>query len=380
MATTIPTPPTATELLQKKRPSPRVAQMKRTMYFLSRNTLAMVGLAIIVIFALIAVYGVFYPAPWTQMQDLCGTDTGNGFQQNTCSVCTYDTYLPPPTNRSPSACYQVSSLSPSVIGPTFSLKTLSLGPLPLGSLAVSPSSNSQMYNIYAGLVKGAPWSLSISIIIVGAGAGIGLLLGSVAGFRGGYTDELIMRITDVFLSIPALLLALVMVFALASVVHTVVGRIFVLVGAFIITWWPFYTRLVRGQVLVTREMKYVESARASGSKTGRLLRKHIIPNSLYPVFVQMSLDVGSIPILLGGIVYLGFPIWSTPYFPEWGTISALALGSIPGLLLQCLNSTTGCNFPWWQVLFPGLTVFLFAISVNFLSDGLRDALDPRLRR
>ena len=92
----------------------------------------------------------------------------------------------------------------------------------------------------------------------------------------------------------------------------------------------------------------------------------------------MSLDVGSIPLGLGGLAYLGFHIFPTPYFPEWGTMSALSVQVLPSTVQFC--EVAACVFPWWQILFPGLTVFLFAISVNFLSDGLRDALDPRLRR
>jgi ABC-type dipeptide/oligopeptide/nickel transport system permease subunit len=102
---------------------------------------------------------------------------------------------------------------------------------------------------------------------------------------------------------------------------------------------------------------------------------------MYPVFVQMSLDVGTIPLGIGAIVFLGFHIYPSAYFPEWGAISAISVEAIPGLLTTCENAAAACQFfPWWQLFFPGFTLFLFAISVNFLSDGLRDALDPRLRR
>jgi peptide/nickel transport system permease protein len=246
--------------------------------------------------------------------------------------------------------------------------------------------NAYFYNIYAGLIKGAPWSLGISASIVGAGAAVGLILGAVAGFKGGLWDEFIMRVTDIFLSIPGLLLVIVLLSVLNNTIKVQIGdtnygSIVVLLVAFIITWWPIYTRIVRGQVLVTREQKYIEAARASGAKSGRILVKHIIPNSMYPVFVQMSLDVGTIPLSIGAIVFLGFHIYPTMYFPEWGAMSALSVGVIPGLLTLCESAASSCTFfPWWQLFFPGVTLFLFAISVNFLSDGLRDALDPRLRR
>jgi peptide/nickel transport system permease protein len=209
------------------------------------------------------------------------------------------------------------------------------------------------------------------------------LLGAVSGFHGGLVDEVIMRLTDIFLSIPGLLLVLVLLAVLTTVLGTGVtflGRVAILVGAFVVTWWPFYTRIVRGQALVVREQKYVEAARAGGAGSGRILRKHILPNVTYPVMVQFSLDVGTVPLLLGVIVYLGFPIWPSMPFPEWGTLSAISVLNLETFVLDCATPGVTCIFPWWMILFPGLTVFLFAISVNFLADGLRDALDPRLRR
>ena len=356
-----------------RRPNPRVAQLRRTFYFLTRNTLAMVGLAVLVFFAAVAIYAFFYPAPFTQLESYCGTypSPSTGCIQ----VCTYSPPAPPPQAN----CYPVDSLSYGFVGPTVSLAPFDTGPLPLGSLAPEPNSQ-YFYNIYAGEVKGAPWSLMISVSIVLAGAGIGLVLGAVAGYKGGTTDEVIMRFTDIFLSIPAILLVIVFIAALSQLAQfqNFYAHIYLLVIAFVIVWWPFYTRVVRGQVLVTREQKYVEAARASGGSSRHLIFKHIIPNSLYPVFVQIALDVGTIPLLIATLVFLGFPIFPTQWFPEWGSMAANSVSSLPGAINTC--EAGGCVFPWWQIFFPGLIIFLFAISVNFLSDGLRDALDPRLRR
>ncbi|HZY92817.1 MAG TPA: ABC transporter permease [Thermoplasmata archaeon] len=369
-------------LLRGRRPNPRIAQIRRTLYFLSRNTLAIVGLGILIFFIGVAIYGAaFDTASSTQLQTYCGTYTGVGGSSGGpivgCdSVCTYPKGSPPPAPN----CYVTDPFNPSLIGPTLDLAHLSGGPLPLGSLTLVPA-GSQFFSIYQGFVKGAQWTLVISAGIVAAGAAIGLLLGSIAGYKGGLVDELIMRVTDIFLSIPALLLVLVILAVWASQVSTLWGRIGVLMGGFTVTWWPIYTRIVRGQVLVTREQKYVEASKASGAKTGRILGRHIIPNSMYPVFVQMSLDVGAIPLLIAAIIFLGFQIFPTPYFPEWGSMAANSVGltTVSSLILYC-QSTPTCIFPWWQVMIPGLIVFLFAISVNFVSDGLRDALDPRLRR
>jgi len=366
-------------MTDRLRRSARFAQYRRTAHFLRKNHLAMVGLGILLFFAAVAFLAPFYPGPNDTMTLYCGSYSAGGGATNTSAcVCTYAQGQGASTPN----CYAVPATQPSLLAPTVSLFPPRLGPFPLGSLTQSPSSN-LFYNTATGLVKGAPWSLSISVTVVGSGALIGLFLGAVAGYRGGIPDETIMRVTDVFLSIPAILLTLVVLSAVGSAkgFNTgLEGRLTVLILSLVVTWWPWYTRLVRGQVLVVREQKYVEAARASGARTARILLRHIIPNSVYPVFVQMSLDVGTVPLLLGVIIYLGYPIWPTALFPEWGTLSARAVSEtfVSNQVLLC--SIGPCTFPWWQVLFPGLTVFLFAISVNFLSDGLRDALDPRLRR
>jgi peptide/nickel transport system permease protein len=372
------TPPPATVLPSSdgvlvggRRPSPQIAQLKRTLYFLRRNTLALVGLGILFFMIGVALYSPFYPAPNDHMVQLCSTPT------NTPGcICTYIIGQPPPTPT----CIGVYQFGESLIGPTVSLFPWNPGPLPLGSLSETPS-NPYMYNLEAGLIKGAPWSLGISAAVVACGASIGLLLGAAAGYLGGYTDESIMRFTDIFLSIPALLLLIVILAAVGPDFPGLAGRLGLLLFAFIITDWPIYTRIVRGQVLVTREQKYVEAAKASGAKSGRILMKHIVPNSMYPVFVQMSLDVGTIPLTLGVLVFLGFNIFPSPYFPEWGNITAhsVSVSFITSLFTFCQVAPT-CVFPWWQIFIPGFTLFAFGLAVNFISDGLRDALDPRLRR
>jgi peptide/nickel transport system permease protein len=354
----------------------RVDQFKRTWHVLKQNTLAMIGLGLLLFFVVVALGSFFYPAPSESMTLYCGSYLSTA--TNCVKVCTYAA-----PELSPGAgCYLVSALESSLVPPTVTLSPFSLGPLPLGSLAPIPG-NGLFYNIEAGLIKGAPWSLGISVAVVGSGALIGMLLGAVSGFNGGTVDEVIMRITDIFLSIPGLLLVLVLLAVLSTALGnslSFLGRVGVLVVAFVVTWWPIYTRLVRGQALVVREQKYVEAAKAGGASSGRILRKHILPNVTFPVLVQFSLDVGTVPLLLGVIVFLGFPIWPSTPFPEWGTLSAISVENLETFVLNCATPGVTCTFPWWQILFPGLTVFLFAISVNFFADGLRDALDPRLRR
>jgi peptide/nickel transport system permease protein len=374
-----PVPPPGRE----RRPSPRIAQMKRTFYFLRRNTLAMVGLGILLFLIAVALGSFFYSAPGTQLALYCGTDTGNGGvvagtggNTSGCDhvVCTYPYNTPAPQPN----CYPVDPNQVSVLPPTSFTHGFTLGPFPFGSLTKAADTN-QFFNLFDGMVKGAPWSLGISAIVVLCGSMIGLFLGASAGYLGGYTDESIMRLTDVFLSIPGLLLLIVILSTAGSLFPGFYGHLEILIAAFIATDWPIYTRIVRSQVLVTRELKFVEASRASGAKTGRILRKHIIPNSLYPMFVQMSLDVGTIPLGLATLVFLGFSIFPHVNFPEWGSITAQSVTILSSTLEYC-QTNSACLFPWWQFFIPGTALFIFAISVSFFSDGLRDALDPRLRR
>src|SRR5271157_4770134 len=366
-------PPTS----RGRRPNPRIAQMKRTWYFLRRNTLAMVGIVILLFFIGIAIYALTQPIPWTQLTQQCASAGVNPPAPGSGCVCTYYTGS---TNPGPN-CYQTPLNYPSEIAPTVNVAHGSLGPFPMGSLTVAPN-NPAFYDIYTGLLRGADWSLGISVAIVGSGALIGLLVGAISGFFGGWVDEALMRIVDIFLSIPQILFVIIVIAVLVSIpfFQPFDARIGLLILGFVIVWWPFYARIVRGQVLVVREQKYVEAAKASGAGGGRLVLRHIIPNSVYPIFVQMSLDVGTIPLLLGTLVYLDFPIFATIYFPEWGSMAALSVfgQTLSNSFLTCQFGT--CVIPWWQFLFPGLALFLYAISVNFLADGLRDALDPRLRR
>ena len=367
-----------------KRVNPRIAQWKRTWYFLRGNTLALIGLGIILLIIVVAIYAATTNLSWNQMTAYCGTNQANG-GPSTCgpgfpTVCTYPAGSAPPGP----GCYQTPANELSEVAPTWSTHPLGLGPLPLGSLTVVPDEQ-YFYSTYQGLLRGSDWSLIISVSIVGTGALLGLLIGAVSGFLGGTIDEAIMRLVDIFLSIPQVLFVIIFVSVITDVHPVILGlsttasAMLELIIAFIITWWPFYARVVRGQVLVVREQKYVEAAQASGASRGRIVLRHIVPNSVYPVFIQMSLDVGTVPLFLGILVFLGFRIFPSQYFPEWGSVTALSVVKLTSFLTTCQTSS-GCVIPWWQLFFPGLALFLYAISVNFLSDGLRDALDPRLRR
>jgi peptide/nickel transport system permease protein len=372
MASAPPPPPPVT---RGRRPSPRIAQYKRTWFFLRRNTLALIGLGILIALVVMALYALTLPIPWNQMNGYCGVHLPG------CKyVCTT-----PPSPPGPN-CYAVNPNFPAFIPPTISSAggSLTAGQLPLGSLAQTPYSPIY-YNTLSGLLRGADWSLIIAFSIVVSGALIGLMVGAIAGFWGGAVDEALMRLVDIFLSIPVILFVIITVSVFSQFnipgLDAFSSRMLLLILAFIVVWWPFYARIVRGQVLVVREQKYVEAARASGAKKGRIVVRHVIPNSVYPVFIQLSLDVGTVPLLVGSLAFLGFNLFglsTSEVLPEWGSLSAFSVNQFGSVFGAC--SVGVCVFPWWQLLFPGLMLFLFAISVNFFADGLRDALDPRLRR
>ena len=319
----------------------RWAQYQRTWYFLRRNTLAMVGLIVLLLFAAAFVYGVTYPASTSDpIQYLRFQRPGarrsrkpvlpqpqHGLYRTLKALCP----------QSP-GCYQTPSQYPNFIAPTYTLTAT--GAFPMGSL-VYPASDLNpnapfFYDTYTMLVKGTVNSIGISVIIVATGAILGLILGAMSGYFGGWIDEIVMRVTDVFLSVPGILLVIAVIIVGKSAGFVDFNTTLALIAiAFIIVWWPFYARIVRSQALVVREQRYVEAARASGASHGRILRKHIIPNSVYPVFVQMSLDVGSIPLLLAAIVFIGFVLFPFPLIPEWGSVAAAGASLLTSIFLNC---------------------------------------------
>jgi len=207
------------------------------------------------------------------------------------------------------------------------------------------------------IILALPVDLQIALEIVLASVAMGVVLGGVAAYAGGKFDELILRITDVFLAIPGLLLAIVFM--------TVAGRTLVnLTIAVLITWWPTYVRLVRSQILSEKEKPYVEALRAVGAGRFRILFRHVVPNSIYPLVVQGTLDIGSVILTVSALTFIGFS--PDVRIPELGNLTNQGIGNV-------------FTAPW-LVLFPGLTIFVVSIGFNLLGDGLRDIFDPRLRR
>jgi len=215
-------------------------------------------------------------------------------------------------------------------------------------------------DIFSRVIIGARISLWIGVVVIILTLLIGVPLGLIAGYIGGIIDEAIMRITDIFLSLPPLLLALV--FAAAMGLR---GQSFTnVLIAIAVAWWPWYTRLVRGQVVSIKERPFVEAARAAGVGPFKIMFRHILPNCLTPILVQASLDFGSVVLTAAGLSFLG--LGAQPPTPEWGLM--LSIGRYYFL-----------NY-WWLATFPGLAIFVTVLAFNLMSDGLREALCPKLRR
>ena len=193
--------------------------------------------------------------------------------------------------------------------------------------------------------------------VVVIGTVLGTLVGATAGFAGGWVDEVLMRFTDLILTIPSLILAMAIAAALGPGFQN-------MVLAISLSWWPGYARLVRGEVLAAREEVYVAAARALGATPGRILFLHILPNCVSPIIVKMSLDMGFAILTVAGLGFIGIGV--RPPIPEWGTLLSTARNYMPD--------------NWWTAMAPGMAMFVAVFGFNLLGDGLRDILDPKGRR
>lgn len=209
-------------------------------------------------------------------------------------------------------------------------------------------------DILTRVLYGGRISLRIAALVLAFSIAVGVPLGIAAGYFGGLVDNVIMRVTDVFLAFPALLLSL----ALASVLTPSVGNATLAIA---VTWWPWYARLARGQAASVAGRPFIESCRALGIPPVRTLLRHVLPNSVTPVIVQVSLDVGGVILTAAALSFLG--LGAQDPMPEWGLLVSQG---------QAYFTTQ-----WWLVTFPGAAILLAALAFNLLGDGLREILDPR---
>ncbi len=220
------------------------------------------------------------------------------------------------------------------------------------------------YDIYYGVIWGTRTAFRIGFMVVGATMLIGLLLGSLAGYYGGLVDEIIMRLVDIFMSIPTLILAMAIVTALGHSLDNVVK-------ALIIVGWPIYARLIRGEILQVREQDYVSAARAVGCSNALIILKHILPNSIYPMLILASLDIGAVVLVAAALSFLG--LGAPVGYADWGQMVSFARNWIVGPPQKPLAY-------WHTITIPGLFMLFFVLGWNLLGDAFRDILDPRLRR
>jgi peptide/nickel transport system permease protein len=209
-------------------------------------------------------------------------------------------------------------------------------------------------DILSRVIYGTRVSPLVAVLVLLVASVAGIPLGVVAGYFGGWLDEAIMRVTDIFLAFPPLLLAL----AFAAVLPPSLTS---LVIAISVTWWPWYTRLIRGQAASVAGRPYVESCRALGISAPRILLRHVLPNSITPLLVQVSLDFGGVILTASALSFLG--LGAQDPTPDWGLMVA-----------------EGQNYfttAWWVVTFPGLAILVIAFAFTLLGDGLRDLLDPK---
>jgi peptide/nickel transport system permease protein len=211
-------------------------------------------------------------------------------------------------------------------------------------------------DVLSRVLTGARTTLGATFIVLAVTIVIGVLIGTVAALRGGIIDEVLMRITDIGLAVPSIILALGVAAALGpSLTSTVIA-----VGA---TWWPGYARLVRSIIREVREAEYVTAATSLGVGRARLIFRHILPNALDPLYVQVSLDVSAVMLVISGLSFIG--VGAQVPSSEWGAMVASAAA----------NVTTG----WWSLVFPGAAIALTGVSFNLVGDWLRIRTDTTLK-
>ncbi len=211
-------------------------------------------------------------------------------------------------------------------------------------------------DLYTRVVYGGRITLGMVVAVVVLVAPVGLLVGSMAGYLGGFVDRALMRVTDVFLAFPRLILALAFVAALQPGITSAVFAI-------ALTSWPAYARLARADTLTIRNTDFIAAVRLTGAGAGRIILRHVIPLCLSSVIVRVTLDMSGIILTAAGLGFLG--MGAQPPMPEWGTMIAAARGYI----LQ----------QWWVPTIPGVAILVASLAFNLLGDGMRDVLDPKQR-
>ena len=314
----------------------------------SRNPLALAGLTMVVLFALLALLApVITDLPRSCVRDL-GLSASNQYDYRD------------PTTR---------AFWHAVVNPPetcFNLTRVGFGTQPRnaeqsGTLLGTTSGG---YDIFYGLVWGTRTAFKVGLIVVGIAFVVGIFVGSLSGYIGGKFDNIVMRFTDIVISLPSLVVAMVIVLVLGKSIENIMLAIAV-------TAWPSYARLMRGEVLRIKEEEYVTSARALGRRWFGVVGRHVLPNALGPIVIVASLDIGSVVLTAAALSFLGIGV--EVGYADWGQMISFGRDWIIG--------PPGQPFYYWYVSFwPGLIILLFVLGWNLLGDAFRDVLDPRSSR
>lgn len=210
-------------------------------------------------------------------------------------------------------------------------------------------------DIFSRVLYGGRITLPAGLVVIAIGSVIGIIVGAVAGFLGKTWDEVIMRVTELFMSFPTIILAMAVSAALGPDIRNAVI-------ALVIVWWPTYARVVRGLVLKAKLNEYVEAAQCIGASDTRILFRTILPNCMAPTLVLMTLDIGNSILTFAGLSFLG--LGPEPTSPEWGRMVSVGIDHFD---------------QWWTWFFPGIAIAALVLAFNFIGDGLRDIFDPRMR-
>ena len=211
-------------------------------------------------------------------------------------------------------------------------------------------------DIFSRVLAGTPIDAGIALLVVLVSAFVGGFFGALAGSLGGILDEIVMRITDIFLSFPSLVLAIA--------VSMVLGPgIIQAAMSLIVVWWPWYTRLARGEALVIKSYPYVEAARAAGLREVAIVFRHILPNIFSPLLIYATIDIGNVVMTAAMLSFIG--LGAQPPLPEWGRM--------------VFEGQDYLFNAWWFPVMPGIAIFIVTLAFSLLGDGLRDVLDPRMR-
>ncbi|PTA68030.1 ABC transporter permease [Deinococcus arcticus] len=314
---------------------------------LRRNPLAITGLIITLLFGLMALFAPLIAKPSGNcLRDLNISQASEVYNPGRAAF--WQATLAPPKS-----CYLTERLS------------FQQQPTAPGQDAIFGTVNG--YNIFYGLVWGTRTALKLSFIIVGITLLTGVIIGAISGYYGGWVDNLIQRFIDVLLALPPLILTVVILTILRAKFSAGGGDYdptVPMIVAFCIAGWASYARLIRGEVLRTRQLEYVDAARSLGARDFRLIMKHVVPNSIAAVFTTAVLDLATVPLSIAGLSFLGLGF--EPGYSEWGQLVDFARAWLKPEY-------------WYVLVYPAVFIVLFSLAFNLFGDGLRDALDPKSR-